>query len=367
MQNENLRLGILQRVLTDYRAPFFDLLSEKFPAGVSVAAGTARQKEQIVHGEPKMAEFYFLKNLHLFHGKRYLCWQDGVINWLKSWQPDVLIVEANPRYLSTPGAVRWMRRYNRPVIGWGLGAGNAGGFLSVLRKNFLDQFDALLTYSQKGKAQYVASGIMPERIFVAPNAASFSPTDEMVQRRSHFRDGRGKILFVGRLQARKRVDLLLHACAALPENIQPDLTIVGDGTEMKPLQTLAVKVYPSAVFTGDQRGEDLHAFFKRADIFVLPGTGGLALQQALSFGLPAIVAEGDGTQEDLVRKENGWTVEPGSLESLRNALQNALQSPEELRKKGIESFRIVREEINLNRMADGFEDAIHYAVGKNRL
>ena len=43
------------------------------------------------------------------------------------------------------------------------------------------------------------------------------------------------------------------------------------------------------------------AHFAGADLFVLPGTGGLAVQEAMSYALPVIVAKGDGTQEDLVR------------------------------------------------------------------
>ena len=62
------------------------------------------------------------KNIHLFGGSLYLCYQRGLIDWLEEWNPDALIVEANPRYLSTPSAVKWMHKQDRPVIGWGLGA-----------------------------------------------------------------------------------------------------------------------------------------------------------------------------------------------------------------------------------------------------
>jgi glycosyltransferase involved in cell wall biosynthesis len=142
--------------------------------------------------------------------------------------------------------------------------------------------------------------------------------------------------------------------------LQPRLTIVGEGPEKENLIALAARIYPRAEFTGDRRGTDLQTLFQRADLFILPGTGGLALQQALGYALPAIAAEGDGTQADLVRPENGWLVQPGSLESLKTCLFEALQYPAELRKKGLESFRIVRDEINLERMADGFVAAVEY-------
>ena len=365
MTTADIRLGILQRVLTDYRVPFFDLLAERLPAGVSVAAGLPRPQEQIVVGIPHQADFHQLQNIHLLQGKLYLCRQNLVIDWLDSWNPDVLIVEANPRYLSTAGAVRWMHRLDRPVIGWGLGSPVGNGMRAVWRRRFINQFDALLTYSRRGKDQYAAAGIAPKKIFVAPNAASFRPIGDPPKRENGFRENRGEVIFVGRLQARKRVDLLLKACAALPDVLQPRLTIIGDGPERNALCTLAAQIYPQAVFSGDQRGVALQALFLRADVFVLPGTGGLALQQALGFALPAIAAEGDGTQADLIGPKNGWLVEPGNLESLQAALKEALQDPITLRKKGLASFRIVHDEINLESMADGFISAIEYVAKDN--
>ena len=78
-------------------------------------------------------------------------------------------------------------------------------------------------------------------------------------------------------------------------------------------RTLAENIYPQAEFPGDQRGADLQPYFAAADLFVLPGTGGLAVQEAMAAGLPVIVAEGDGTQDDLVRPDNGWQVPPGDV------------------------------------------------------
>jgi len=169
------------------------------------------------------------------------------------------------------------------------------------------------------------------------------------------------VLFVGRLQARKRIDLLLQACAALPEEIQPDLTLIGEGPSLGDFQALAQAVYPRARFMGALRGAELQSYFARADLFVLPGTGGLAVQEAMAHGLPVIVAEGDGTQEDLVRPANGWLVPPGELSPLVEALRQALSDAARLRRMGLESYRIVAEEANLERMVEAFVQAVRAA------
>ena len=78
---------------------------------------------------------------------------------------------------------------------------------------------------------------------------------------------------------------------------------------------------------GDLRGEALAQRFREADLFVLPGTGGLAVQQAMSYALPVLVAEADGTQADLVRERNGRVLPPGDEDALVAALQASAFEP----------------------------------------
>ncbi len=356
------RLGLVQRVLPAYRVALFDALAAQCSRGMGLFAGRPRSGEMIDEREiPHIAQLNRGQNIHLFSGKWLLVWQSGLMTWLKRFAPDVLILEANPRYLSTRDAARWMHRQHKPVIGWGLGAPPISGPLAALRtasrRRFLKHFDAILTYSRRGAEEYAAAGIDPARIFVAPNAVTFKPAHSLPERMSRFA-GRPIILFVGRLQARKRVDFLLRACAALPDELQPRLWIVGDGPEREALMQLAETVYPAAEFHGAVSGADLAPLFREADLFVLPGTGGLAVQEAMSFGLPVITAEADGTQVDLVRPGNGWQIAGGDLEVLTGALNNALSDPLRLREMGVESYRIVSEEINLDHMLEVFTEAI---------
>jgi glycosyltransferase involved in cell wall biosynthesis len=141
--------------------------------------------------------------------------------------------------------------------------------------------------------------------------------------------------------------------------MQPRLVIVGDGPESARLQALASEIYPQTEFAGAKHGAELEPYFAAADLFVLPGTGGLAVQQAMAHALPVIVAQGDGTQDDLVRPENGWQIPPGDLDALTAALHAALSDWPCLRAMGTESYRIVAEEINLETMVAAFVRALH--------
>ena len=368
------KLAMQQRVLPNYRAPFFDLLASACEHGVSLFTGLPRPVEGIAIAEELQVASYKLgNNIHLFGGNFYLCYQHGLIDWLKEQNPDALIFEANPRYLSTPSAVKWMHKRNKPVVGWGLGSPPLSGplrlrseqalaeFRQTSRLSFLSQFDALIAYSQRGADEYAQLGFPEDKIFVAHNSVSPPPPFPLPSRPLTF-DVRPVILFVGRLQARKRVDFLLRACSEIES--KPRLVIIGDGAERASLESLAKKIYPSAEFIGASHGAELKAYFTEADLFVLPGTGGLAVQEAMSYGLPVIVAQGDGTQDDLVRKENGWQIPPNDFDALVLTIKDALSDVARLRKMGEESYRIVAEEINIEKMVEIFVKALNTLTRK---
>jgi len=356
------KLALQQRVLPNYRAPFFDLLASACDNGMSLFTGLPRPGEGItITDQLQIANYEVGKNIHLFGGSFYLCYQQGLMNWLKEWNPDALIVEANPRYLSTSSAVKWMHAQDKPVIGWGLGAPPVNKFREERRIAFLREFDALICYSQRGADEYADLGFPLDNIFVAHNSVSPAPT-WMLPDRSVTYGEKPCILFVGRLQARKNVDLLLGACAEM--ELQPRLVIVGDGPERIALESLAKDIYPDTEFIGAKHGAELKPYFEEADLFVLPGTGGLAVQEAMSYGLPVIVAQGDGTQDDLVRPENGWQIPPDDFDALVSTMKDALSDVARLRRMGEESYRIVKDEINIGKMAETFVSALNMLTGK---
>jgi glycosyltransferase involved in cell wall biosynthesis len=361
------KVGIQQRVLPDYRAPFFDHLAEFCNGGLSVFAGHPRTEESIQAVEGmSVAQYVHARNRHMFRDRFYLCLQPGLVRWLEDWDPDVLIMEANPRYLSNRKAVRWMKLRERPVIGWGLGAPPIRGALARIRRwsrsRYLSSFDAMIAYSTAGAEQYALVGIEPHRIHVAINSAIQPPS--RFPERTRVMGRAVRVLFVGRLQERKRIDLLIKACALVEPT--PDLWIVGDGPEFSALKQIAEMIFPGAKFFGALRGSQLDDLFDQADLFVLPGTGGLAVQEAMAHGLPVIVAEGDGTQRDLVSPGNGWLVKSGDLEDLMRALREAIKDTRRLQQMGAVSYQVVVDRANIDAMSKVFVRVMNTLSNRSR-
>jgi glycosyltransferase involved in cell wall biosynthesis len=109
------------------------------------------------------------------------------------------------------------------------------------------------------------------------------------------------ILYVGSLVPEKKVDKLLqafHRCV----NEHPDwhLVIVGDGPGGSDLESYCEKdSVPNVRFAG-RIVEEVYAYFTMCDVFVLPGLGGLAINDAMMCGKPVICGEADGTEKDLI-------------------------------------------------------------------
>ena len=222
----------------------------------------------------------------------------------------------------------------------------------------LGQLDALIAYSHKGAAEYQEATSLEMPVYAATNAVARRPVGQIPVRKSEF-DDRPIVIYVGRLQVRKRLDSLLLACSKLPDEIQPILWIVGNGPEREKLEDLSKSIYARTEFMGRRVGTELSELFNRADIFVLPGTGGLAVQEAMSHALPVIVAEGDGTQGDLVHPENGWLIPPDDDKALLETLQSALRDADRLREMGKNSYKIVQQQVNIDEMVNTFVDVLN--------
>ncbi len=133
MSRIETRVGIQQRILPAYRTPFFDLLAADCSGGLSIFAGDQLPGESVLPGMPNIAQYYHARNRRLPGNLAGLLWQTNILEWVRDWNPEVLICEANPRTRTTLAAVREIKRRNGKTIGWGLGAPEFSGVLSIFK------------------------------------------------------------------------------------------------------------------------------------------------------------------------------------------------------------------------------------------
>lgn len=147
------------------------------------------------------------------------------------------------------------------------------------------------------------------------------------------------ILFVGRVDFEKRVDVLLQAMASLQrEDVQ--LVIAGKGSAADALKQMAadlrlgnpeVRRGSSVHFPGFIPAQDLPALLNSADIFTMPSEAELlsiATLEAMACGKPVLLANAVALPELVSQGKNGYTFEPGNPSDAARCINALADHPE---------------------------------------
>jgi L-malate glycosyltransferase len=132
------------------------------------------------------------------------------------------------------------------------------------------------------------------------------------------------LLYVGRFAPIKNHTLLLHAFQkALSTSPELRLWMVGDGSERRALERLAVELNISGAVTFWGEQLDVSRFYSAADVFIMSSHSEglpLSLLQAFSLGLPAIVTDVGGMAEVVRLADAGFVVPPTEQGSMASAI-----------------------------------------------
>jgi phosphatidylinositol alpha-1,6-mannosyltransferase len=176
----------------------------------------------------------------------------------------------------------------------------------------------------------------PPTVRVLPNTVGrqFTPgpkPSSLLQR--HDLQGRKVILTVARLSAEEQYKGHDRVIRALPEVIahHPEIAyiVVGDGGDRPRLEAFAetTGVREFVHFVGNVAGPDLLAYYRLADLFVMPSTGegfGIVFIEALAAGVTVIGGNRDGSIDALAEGEMGTLVDPEDGSGLAAAMVEAL-------------------------------------------
>ncbi|MEW5961329.1 MAG: glycosyltransferase [Chloroflexota bacterium] len=132
------------------------------------------------------------------------------------------------------------------------------------------------------------------------------------------------LLYVGRVDREKALDILIRAVATLGRD-DLQLAIAGQGTHLANLQTLSRQLSPARpmIFTGYFPSHDLPFLLNSADIFVMPSRAELqsiATLEAMSSGLPVLAANARALPELVEDGVNGYLFEVDNIQDARQKL-----------------------------------------------
>ncbi|ETW98283.1 MAG: hypothetical protein ETSY1_19370 [Candidatus Entotheonella factor] len=200
----------------------------------------------------------------------------------------------------------------------------------------LPRLSGHLYVGARNKAYLEHYGVPPQRLFFAPHCvdnAYWAAAAEQAEQQGAPAQLRAQwgippdgfvCLFVGKMLAHKRAEHVIQACTHLlhtSAGTNVYVICVGDGPLRPQLQRLACSQGKRIFFAGFQNQRDLPAFYRTADVLILPSrekeTWGLVVNEAAACGTPAIVCDAAGCAPDLIDEgATGYTYPFGDIRAL---------------------------------------------------
>jgi glycosyltransferase involved in cell wall biosynthesis len=218
----------------------------------------------------------------------------------------------------------------------------------------------------------------PSKLIVVPHGVAAAPATVVAPAVKHVRT---RVLFVGRLERRKGIDLLLDAMlAVLAKHSDVDLHLVGEEVLGDPLfdetmsslrSRIETEGFAERVFFYGYVGDDeLLMHYSSCDLFVAPSrfeSFGLIALEAMRLGKPVIASDAGGLGEIFRHGIDGLLFESGSVSALRDALDLAVSSLETRRKIGEAGYETYLRKYTVDAMAANVSKGLEKLVfGKKR-
>ncbi|MGB7055988.1 MAG: glycosyltransferase, partial [bacterium] len=216
-----------------------------------------------------------------------------------------LMPENLTHYLHLPGiAETWLQRF-----AW-------RQFVRVF-----EQLDFVTTPTRTAAALLAKAGLRKKVVPVSCgiDLERFKPTNDGAYLRRKFAIPTDKpvLLYVGRLDKEKRIDMILQALPDISRVTSVHLVLAGIGKEKRNLEELAEKlgIQQAVTFTGFVPDEDLQNIYGVADLFVTAGIAELqsiVTMEAMASGLPVVAVNAMALPELVHDGENGYLFSDGN-------------------------------------------------------
>ena len=250
----------------------------------------------------KKIDYSGLKNARELHS----VWSFKKIYWMVN--SISLIFKPYKKYLIT-GQINcisnWIflplaRLAGKEVYLWNHGwYGKETSFQKLIKKIYYSQVKGFFLYGEYAKGLMIEQGFAKEKLHVVYNSLNYQQSLENRQNvcktaiySNYFGNERPVLLFIGRLQPVKKLDMILSVLKIQKQKgIIYNLVFIGEGSDKENLIGLSKEydVEDQVWFYGACYDENLLAsLIFNADLCVSPGNVGLTAIHALSYGTPVI-------------------------------------------------------------------------------
>ena len=193
---------------------------------------------------------------------------------------------------------------------------------------YYGQMNRVYAPSKSTADELVEKGIPADRIRLMERGIDitlFHPSKKngFFKKRFQIDDDIIKLLYVGRVSREKNLPILVQAFNRLHrERSDVHLVIVGEGPYLEEMKNeLSGK---PVTFTGYLAGEDLAEAYASSHVFVFPSTTdtfGNVVLEAQASGIPVVVTDQGGPQENLIPSRTGFIARGNDMESFLESIR----------------------------------------------
>ena len=211
----------------------------------------------------------------------------------------------------------------------------------------LECVDAVVVSTEQEKQDLIGLyGAAPYKISVIEAGVDlelFQPGDKQEARRELGITDKHVVLYVGRIQPLKGLDILVRAMALLKDGSNARLLTVGGDLDrdhtLGRLRSMAngLGLQDRVTFTGAMKHTDLPRYYRAADVFVLPSyyeSFGLAPLEAMACGTPVVASRVGGLSSYVTEGLNGYLIPWRCPEPFAQRLDSLLADPTKIESMG---------------------------------
>jgi glycosyltransferase involved in cell wall biosynthesis len=266
-------------------------------------------------------------------------------------RPDVIHVQHPLERFTYLRSVQELEGWRQPVIvtAHSLFGEHSNDTIDEVMAPNLRQATRVIAVSPHIAEQAIQLGVKPSRLRVIRSGVDverFRPRDRQAARqRLGFQGETPLVLFVGNLEPRKQVDVLVRAMAPLRQKlVDAILVVVGSGQnagaqdQTARLVRLAheLELDEAVLFAGRATDAQLMDYYAAADAFALPSSSeaqGIVALEAMACALTVVATAVGGLVGTIDDGRTGFLVPPGDVEALADVLVQVL--PDAVRRRAI--------------------------------
>lgn len=226
-------------------------------------------------------------------------WQKGAVS-LAFKNYEHYIITGEPYCVSTWLILLMNRITGRKTYLWTHGwYGNESYFKKLLKKIFFGLSNSILLYGDYAKNLMINEGFPEVKLIPVYNSMDFDTQLSIRKKlypnfiyKQHFNNEHPVLLYVGRIQNRKKIELLIEALNSLNQsNCFFNLILIGNASDQTNINELVCnyKLEKYVWFFGPCYNENvLGELIYNADLCVVPGDVGLTVMHSFVYGTPVV-------------------------------------------------------------------------------